>query len=269
MRKRFVVGALLIAAVAGFWYVDSRLLARPLPSRIALWLLGFGALHEVLSLAARRVAVAPGLFWTGAVAGAIVLAPYLYLGAPPPGVLWGAAAAAAGLIRFASQSARRTAPEAFPEAVLLSGAMLYALGLLSYLDRILLVRVDTAFAVACVAKASDVAGYLVGSSVGRKRIIPAISPKKTWEGTIAGVLASGGVAALLSRELAGPPFHSFLIGISIGVASFCGGWISSGIKRWAGTKDSARILPEFGGILDLMDSLLLAAPVAVIGLYGS
>jgi len=269
MRKRLLFGTLLLGVVCGIYFVDARLLDRPLLSRIALWLLALGTFREVLRLAARRMECAPGLFPSGAAAALFLLAPYLYLRTEPPGVLLASAAALAGLFRLAFEAPRRTAPVAFPESVLLSSAFLYSFGLSSYLDRILLARIETAFAVVAVAKAADVGGYLVGTTIGRRRIIPAISPKKTWEGTIAGVLLSGGVAALLSRELAGPPLHAFGIGILLGLASFAGGWISSGLKRWAGSKDSAAILPEFGGILDLMDSLLLAAPVAVVCLYGS
>ncbi|MGH7162220.1 MAG: phosphatidate cytidylyltransferase, partial [Planctomycetota bacterium] len=128
--------------------------------------------------------------------------------------------------------------------------------------------VGTALAVVGVAKASDICAYFVGSLIGRRRILPAVSPKKTWEGTIAGLLGSAGVAALLSRELVGPPWWSAILGLLIGAAAFLGGVFSSGLKRWAGAKDSASLIPEFGGILDLMDSVLLAAPVAVVLLYG-
>ncbi|MHC5051755.1 MAG: phosphatidate cytidylyltransferase, partial [Planctomycetota bacterium] len=108
-----------------------------------------------------------------------------------------------------------------------------------------------------------------GSLLGRKRIAPAVSPKKTWEGTIIGVLASAGVAGLLYDHLVGGPEFAAFIGLLIGLASFLGDLIESGLKRWAGAKDSAALLPEFGGALDLLDGILVAAPVAVICLYGN
>ena len=144
-------------------------------------------------------------------------------------------------------------------------------GLISFLDRIVVVGgVTTAYAVVAVSKTSDICGYLVGKTIGRKRIAPAVSPKKSWEGTIAGVLGSIGVAVLLAPEL-GPGLPAWLavvVGTLIGVASFLGDLIESGIKRWADVKDSASLLPEFGGVLDMLDGVLVAAPVAAVCLYG-
>ena len=154
---------------------------------------------------------------------------------------------------------------------LLALGIAYTGGLLSFLDRLLLAPggVATVFAVVAVSKVSDVAGFLIGSTLGKKRIAPALSPKKSWEGSVAGVLASAGLAALLSKELAGPPLFAALIGAMIGAASLLGDLTESGFKRWAGAKDSARMIPEFGGFLDLVDGILLAAPVAVVCLHGS
>jgi phosphatidate cytidylyltransferase len=63
--------------------------------------------------------------------------------------------------------------------------------------------------------------------------------------------------------------HAFVIGLLIGAASFLGDLIESGFKRWGGVKDSSALLPEFGGFLDMLDGILLAAPVAVVCLFGS
>lgn len=269
MGRRILIGALMIGVLALVWWLDARILPRPVVSRALLWLLALGTVYEVLALTARKVEAAPGLFPGAAVALVVVVTPYLWLGRAVPGVLLVLAAALAGIFRLAAQAPVRSAPKVFPEAVALAASLGYAAGLACFLDRLALASVTTLFAVAAVAKSSDIFGYFVGTAVGRRHIVPAISPKKTWEGTIAGVLGPAGVAALLAPELAGPPLHAAGIGAAIGAASFLGGLISSGLKRWAGVKDSAALLPEFGGILDLMDSLLLAAPVAVIALYGS
>ena len=123
--------------------------------------------------------------------------------------------------------------------------------------------------IVAISKISDVCGYFVGTLIGKRRIAPAVSPKKSWEGTIAAVLGSGGMAVLLRDQIGQDVVHAFVIGLLIGAASFLGDLIESGFKRWGGVKDSSALLPEFGGFLDMLDGILLAAPVAVVCLFGS
>jgi phosphatidate cytidylyltransferase len=66
-----------------------------------------------------------------------------------------------------------------------------------------------------------------------------------------------------------PPAFAAGVGLLLGGASMVGDLVASGLKRWAGVKDSSAFLPQFGGILDLVDGVLLAAPVAVVCLFGS
>jgi len=270
MGRRLSIGALLIAALVGIYLLDRHVLEHPYATRIGLWLLVLGALHECLALGAKRVETNPGLFFYGAVAVVAVLVPSLVTREAVPGTLLALAAVVGAAIRLLGMAPLRSAPGAFPEAALLAGAVLYTAGLLSFLDRLVVLGgVGTAFAVVAVSKSTDVAAYFVGTLVGRKRMAPAISPKKTWEGTIAGVLAAAGVAALFTEELVGTPPFAALIGGVIGVSTVLGDLAESGLKRWAGEKDSGALLPEFGGFLDLVDGILVAAPVAVICLYGS
>jgi len=274
MKKRILIGALLLACVAAVFLIDKHLFGRPLVSRVAVWLLALGTLHEVIVMGARRIECGPGLFMLGAIAIVAVVTPYLIMGREVPievpGTLLVLAALAAGGIRLLGMAPLRSAPAALPEAALLAGAILYSAGLLCFVDR-LFVRggLGTALAVVAVAKTTDVCGYFVGTLVGRRRIAPAISPKKTWEGTIAGLLGAAGVGALLAPELIGTPVFAAAIGALLGLASFLGDLIASGLKRWAGVKDSATLLPEFGGFVDLLDGILVAAPVAVVCLYGA
>jgi len=270
MAKRIGIGAGLIAVLLGVYLLDTFVLGRPFASRALLWLLALGGLFELLAVGGRKVECNPGLFFYGAVAILAVVTPYLASGSPVPGTLLVLAAVIGGGIRLLGMAPLRSAAVAFPEALLLAGGILYVGGLCGFLDRILVVSgVPTAFAVVAVSKVSDILGYLVGKTLGRKRIVPAVSPQKTWEGTIAGLLGSAGLAALLAPELVGPPAFAAVIGLLIGLASFLGDLAESGLKRWAGVKDSAALLPEFGGFLDLLDGVLVAAPVAVICLYGS
>jgi phosphatidate cytidylyltransferase len=118
------------------------------------------------------------------------------------------------------------------------------------------------------AKASDIGGWVVGKSIGRHKMIPSVSPGKTWEGTVGGLAFSVGSAWILTRVL---DFHAHpvstdaqaaLYALSLGVAATVAGVTQSALKRRCGVKDSSTLLPEMGGVLDMIDSLLLAAPVA-------
>lgn len=109
----------------------------------------------------------------------------------------------------------------------------------------------------------DSAAYFIGSAYGKNRLMPRVSPKKSWEGAIAGFVFS--VAAMLgAREF----FLEFLsseqaiiIGIIVGVFGQMGDLIESLLKRDANVKDSSSIIPGHGGILDRFDSLIFSAPI--------
>jgi len=132
--------------------------------------------------------------------------------------------------------------------------------------------------------AGDVFAYFVGSSLGRHLMSPRISPKKTWEGAFASLVASlivGGLlynyalpisSALLNAHLIErrdgffalqkPPLaQALLLSAAINIAAQLGDLVESLIKRGAGVKDSGAILPGHGGMLDRIDALLFAAPV--------
>ena len=115
--------------------------------------------------------------------------------------------------------------------------------------------------------AADVTAYLVGSAVGRRKIAPRISPGKTWEGTVAGVIAAGLVVILWSRPELGLPTESFVIAVLIGPVAFAGDLVESWLKRRAGVKDSGTLLPGHGGVLDRIDSLLAAAPLVAAAIF--
>jgi phosphatidate cytidylyltransferase len=117
-----------------------------------------------------------------------------------------------------------------------------------------------------VTKFSDVGAYCVGSLVGRHKMIPRISPGKTWEGFAGAIVVSKG-ASVLFAHLAGPrlagmnTLHAVALGMMLSVAAVIGDLIESLFKREAGVKDSGRFFPGIGGILDLLDSLLFNAPL--------
>ncbi len=110
-------------------------------------------------------------------------------------------------------------------------------------------------------KGGDIGAYLIGSRFGRRPLIPHISPKKTVEGTIAG-LGCNVLFCLISKSFL-PIFsyvHLVFIGLFIGVMSLFGDLSESLIKRDCQVKDASSLLPGLGGVLDVLDSLLFTAP---------
>jgi phosphatidate cytidylyltransferase len=138
--------------------------------------------------------------------------------------------------------------------------------------------------------AGDIFAYFVGKSLGRHRMSPEISPKKTWEGAVASILASViigtlwiqhalGISSALLRiglidrqdgmwGLQQPPlWHIMLLSAAVNIAAQLGDLVESLIKRGAGVKDSGTILPGHGGMLDRIDAMLFAVPV--VWAYGA
>lgn len=114
--------------------------------------------------------------------------------------------------------------------------------------------------------AGDTGAYYVGSYFGRHNLSPAISPGKTIEGSVGGVAANLAVGAI-GKALFLPGLSwsmSILFFLAIGVAGQMGDLFESEMKRFSGIKDSSSILPGHGGILDRIDALLFASPVAYI-----
>jgi len=117
-----------------------------------------------------------------------------------------------------------------------------------------------------VTKFSDSGAYAVGSLIGRHKMIPRVSPGKTWEGFGGAIVVSTG-ASVLFAHLAGSRLpgmnlrDAILLGILLSTAAVVGDLIESIFKREAGVKDSGRFFPGIGGVLDLLDSLLFNAPL--------
>lgn len=115
--------------------------------------------------------------------------------------------------------------------------------------------------------ATDTAAYLAGRALGRYRLLPAISPGKTVEGAIAGLLAATAATAGVARLFGYPLLWGAALGVVIGSVSQIGDLAESAMKRQAGVKDSGDLLPGHGGILDRFDGLIWVAPAVYYALY--
>ena len=117
-----------------------------------------------------------------------------------------------------------------------------------------------------VTKFSDLGAYVTGSLIGRHKMIPRISPGKTWEG-FGGAIVISTLVSVAYMKIANDKvpqltvLHAIVLGIILSSTAVIGDLIESLFKREAGLKDSGRLFPGIGGILDLMDSLLFNAPL--------
>jgi phosphatidate cytidylyltransferase len=110
---------------------------------------------------------------------------------------------------------------------------------------------------------SDVGGYFAGITLGRHPLVPAISPKKTWEGLSGSIVACVIAGAVLVPALLGGRFwQGMILGVAAVAAATLGDLVESMIKRDLEIKDMGTVLPGHGGLLDRLDSLLINAPVA-------
>jgi phosphatidate cytidylyltransferase len=121
-----------------------------------------------------------------------------------------------------------------------------------------------------VSKFCDVGALLTGLAIGKHKMSPTISPKKTWEGAVGGVLISCGVGAGIAYFASGhfssslTPLVAAAMALPIALITIVSDLIESVIKRRADTKDTGALIPGIGGAFDLTDSLILTAPLAYL-----
>ncbi len=121
------------------------------------------------------------------------------------------------------------------------------------------------------AMMTDIFAYFSGVTLGKTKIIPHISPKKTVEGSIGGALGCMLIMVLYGAVVINRPgaesiplFHFAIVGLFCGIVSQLGDWAASAIKRNTGVKDFGKIIPGHGGIMDRVDSILFVAPLIYI-----
>ncbi|MGE5542495.1 MAG: phosphatidate cytidylyltransferase [Bacillota bacterium] len=109
--------------------------------------------------------------------------------------------------------------------------------------------------------ATDTAAYFAGTRLGRRKLCPELSPKKSWEGAAAGLAAGTAIACLLGPWVGVTVTAAAAVGLAASFLAEVGDLFESALKRYTGVKDSGRIIPGHGGALDRFDSLLFSAPV--------
>jgi len=115
-------------------------------------------------------------------------------------------------------------------------------------------------------KVGDIGAYAIGSALGRRQLVPTLSPKKTWAGLVSALAAGVAAALAIGSGWIGLAWWKMaLFGLTVGTAGVLGDLGESLIKRTCGVKDSGAI-PGFGGALDILDSILGAAPIAYLAL---
>jgi phosphatidate cytidylyltransferase len=199
----------------------------------------------------------------GVAAEIMVLVVVLFAVIARQGIEWSSAVQGGG-----GRAERAVAPRspylAWADLGLTLGGALYVGGLLGYAPLLAAIpagprQADGAFWLLMVllgTAACDTGAYFVGSMVGRHKMIPHISPGKTWEGLVGGILGAIIAALVLSGPLKLTIWQAVVLGLVVCAAAVTGDLAESLIKRAAGVKDSGRIIPGHGGMLDRLDSVL-------------
>lgn len=154
--------------------------------------------------------------------------------------------------------------EVLPAIAISSAGLLFVILPFSYLVRINeigLVGRQLVLFTLCLVWAGDILAYFVGKGLGRVPMAPALSPNKTWEGALGNLLASLLVGVFFAKWLQVEAEQMLVIAGLANIAGQMGDLIESAWKRGAAVKDSSNLLPGHGGVLDRIDSLILASPI--------
>ena len=294
MRARLLLGPILIALLlAGIW-LDQALEGRHWPLRVPVLGLGerappgvvvvpimlavatLGAVELALMLKAKGVHASRPTLALAAAVGLLASTPLMATLLHGDGAA-GLASATAAMVLVGILHHARTMDSR--GAMLSIGAVLFAFAYLGLTFGFLIrIRMEhSAWVLVWVlgtVKACDIFAYFTGKAVGRRKLIPWLSPGKTWEGLAGGMVGSAvvggaGLALLKARGIIDPGVSMTasaivggLGGACMGLAGQLGDLLASMMKRDAGIKDAGRLLPGFGGVLDLIDSPILVAPLA-------
>lgn len=290
LRWRLIIGTAVIAALAGLCWLDARA-AKPgiylaAIAIVAAWL----AAGEMLRIFAAlgyypsRRALYIGTLLPVVVSSLPVLMLDITINYAIGSLGWLALGLAMGLIfAFAGEMARYEAPGKSTICIALTAlSVLYVGGCLGMLVQLRLRNAPADIggwrglfplvSLIATVKLSDTCQYFIGRAFGKTKLAPRLSPGKTWEGAIGGVFLATAIASVAiayhMQSWGGlrPTYFPIVwcFNLSIAVAGILGDLAESLLKRDAGLKDSSDWLPGFGGVLDMLDSILFAAPIAYV-----
>jgi phosphatidate cytidylyltransferase len=301
LRQRVIFGSLLAAGIIALLLIDGWLSGQMRPywpvagidvgpwlcngalATLLVLILSALAAHEVTGFV-RMAGYRPNRVVVQLFAAGLVIGPYLSFNLRQEadwydeswGMLWVAIALG---VAFLLQAIRRGTERATLNVAAALFIIVYTGGLAGYMTRL---RMEIGgsdgvvlllFSVFLV-KANDIGAYFAGHALGRHKLIAWLSPRKTWEGFIGGVVVTVLCALALGRYLyranivtlpEGPlayPWGLVWFGLLMALFSVAGDLVASLLKRDAAVKDSGNAIPGMGGVLDVLDSPLLAAPVA-------
>ena len=252
---RVLSGVVLLGVLGGLaWFA-------PPPGLVALAaLIAVGAFVELARLAEALGAHVPRI--PGAIVTAVMTIAVAWPGVPLQPVLVASVVAAAAI---AIAGGRPDRAQIAGAATLVAAPIYLALPLgglagLRWTD-----GREAAILVVLAVVASDTLQYYTGRALGRRKLAPVISPKKTVEGAVGGFVGATLVMVFLGAVwLPGLPFNARVgLGLAIAGLGIVGDLVESALKRAADVKDSSHLIPGHGGVLDRIDALLLAAPVYI------
>jgi phosphatidate cytidylyltransferase len=322
MTKRIVFGAIMIGVLAAILYWDLRLEKWASPevplnpgsvsgswfaSKERLVYLPVAVLIALISvlgfLELRRMASATGarMLAVSGIAGTVFFATSPYwtnnIGSAYPSSFfyWIKVVQIVPLaisLAFAEQMIRRRTQDAFRDLAATVLGVAYVGGVAAAILYLRTVGLPALILFLLAAKFTDIGAYFTGSFFGKHKLIPWLSPGKSWEGLAGGLAVAAGICALFvfvgnpeghetlaPAWLGGPeplawwtawmflplkPWQGAIFGAVVGLVGQFADLCESLLKRSANLKDSGALVPEFGGVLDMIDSLLLSAPVAAI-----
>ena len=249
---RVLTGAVLIAVLAAVLLGPT---AAFVALVVAIVVVGW---TEFVALAA--AGGAPALRWTG---GLVAIACALAHAIASPLAAALALGGGALLVAIVGTLSSRVDPRRAVSSVAVTTGGVAWLGALLGMQiglRVLPHGVSRLALVYAVVATGDTAAFYFGTAFGRHRLAAGLSPKKSVEGAVAGLVTSGAVGALCSMLLEGLPDPAIgaVLGVALGACGQVGDLFESAFKRWAGRKDSSSLLPGHGGVLDRIDSHVFA-----------
>lgn len=229
--------------------------------------LGAVEVHQALERKGMHAAIVPIVVGTAvSIIGAWLVAQFDFI-APPTFIV-----ACLGATILASFTSRlKGGPEGFLRDVAASALIIAYIPLLGVFISLLMRESNGSFRILAIVLcviAADTGAYAVGSLLGKHKLAPQISPSKTWEGVIGAVAISAvmGVACVL-LFLDAAWWVGIIFGVLVALAGTLGDLVESLIKRDAGIKDMSNFLPGHGGVMDRLDSMLVAVPVGWLVLH--